>query len=221
MIKITNLNKYYNKGKSNEIHVINSTSINLPDTGFVSILGNSGSGKTTLLNVIAGLDKATGEIDYGDFKTNKYSMKNIDAYRSKNIGYIFQNYNLLLEYTVFDNLKIALMLIGINDEEEINKRVSYALKAVDMYKFRKKKAGALSGGQQQRVSIARALIKKSKFIIADEPTGNLDSKNAIEVMNILKAISKTSLVLMVTHNKELALHYSNLILEVNKRRDKK
>ena len=214
MIKITNLNKYYNKGKSNEIHVINSTSINLPDTGFVSILGNSGSGKTTLLNVIAGLDKATGEIDYGDFKTNKYSMKNIDAYRSKNIGYIFQNYNLLLEYTVFDNLKIALLLIGINDEEEINKRITYALKAVDMYKFRKKKAGALSGGQQQRVSIARALIKKSKFIIADEPTGNLDSKNAIEVMNILKAISKTSLVLMVTHNKELADHYSNLILEV-------
>jgi ABC-type lipoprotein export system ATPase subunit len=97
MIKITNLNKYYNKGKSNEIHVINSTSINLPDTGFVSILGNSGSGKTTLLNVIAGLDKATGEIDYGDFKINKYSMKNIDAYRSKNIGYIFQNYNLVLQ----------------------------------------------------------------------------------------------------------------------------
>lgn len=214
MIKVTNLNKYYNKGKENEIHVINNASLSLPSTGIVSFLGQSGSGKTTLLNVIGGLDKGTGEIEYDELKVKNYKMKQIDKFRRKEIGYVFQNYNLLLEETVYDNLVLALEMIDIYDKEEQEKRIEYVLKAVGMYKYRKKKAYALSGGQQQRVSIARALVKESKIIIADEPTGNLDSENTLQVMNILKKISKTTLVLMVTHNEEIANFYSDIVYRI-------
>lgn len=214
MIKVKNLNKYFNKNKSNEIHVINNTSFELPSKGLISFLGHSGSGKTTLLNVLGGLDKAKGSIEYDDLEFNKYNMGKIDQYRSKHIGYVFQNYNLLLEETVYDNLRIALELINVTDLDEINKRIEYTLKAVGMYKYRKKKAFALSGGQQQRVSIARALVKNCKIIIADEPTGNLDSNNTIEVMNILKKISKDALVLLVTHERNIADFYSDYIFEL-------
>lgn len=214
MIKITNLNKYYNKNKSNEIHVIDNTSLELPNTGLITFLGHSGSGKTTLLNVVGGLDKATGQIDYDGVSFNKYSVSKIDKFRSRNIGYVFQNYNLLLNETVYDNLRIALDLIGVSNLEEQKKRIEYTLKSVGMFKFRKKLASNLSGGQQQRVSIARALVKKSKIIIADEPTGNLDSKNSIEVMNILKKISEKALVLLVTHEENLANFYSDIIFEL-------
>lgn len=214
MIKINNLDKYYNKGKSNEIHVINNTSITLPDKGLISVLGPSGCGKTTLLNVIGGLDKASGEIIYDDLELKKYNMHKIDKYRSAEIGYVFQNYNLLLEETVYNNLAIALEIIGITDKDEVDKRIEYTLKAVGMYKYRKKRAYALSGGQQQRVSIARALIKNTKIIIADEPTGNLDNENTIEIMNILKKISHNSLVLLVTHNQDVANFYSDQIIKI-------
>ncbi len=214
MIKVTNLNKYYNKNKSNEIHVIDNTSLELPSTGLITFLGHSGSGKTTLLNVIGGLDRATGVIDYDGVSFNGYKVSRIDKFRSRNIGYVFQNYNLLLNETVYDNLRIALELIGVTNIAEQKKRIEYTLKSVGMYKFRKKLASNLSGGQQQRVSIARALIKKSKIIIADEPTGNLDSKNSIEVMNILKKISEKALVLLVTHEENLANFYSDTIFEL-------
>lgn len=214
MIKITNLNKYYNKGKENEIHVIHDVSLELPDKGFITFLGVSGSGKTTLLNSIGGLDRAKGKIAYDNLIVENYNVHKIDKFRSKEIGYVFQNYNLILEETVYNNLKIALEMIGIFDNEEQEKRIEYTLKAVNMYKFRKKRAYALSGGQQQRVSIARALVKKASIIIADEPTGNLDSENTIEVMSILKKISKTSLVLVVTHNEEVANFYSDEIIHI-------
>ena len=116
MIKIENLNKYYNKGKGNEIHVINDVSLELPNTGLISFLGPSGSGKTTLLNVIGGLDKAKGNIQYDDLTMDKYSMHKIDKFRSKEIGYVFQNYNLLLEETVYSNFEISLEMIGIYDK---------------------------------------------------------------------------------------------------------
>ena len=211
MIKVSNLNKYYNKNKTNEIHVINDVTLELPSHGLISFLGASGSGKTTLLNIIGGLDKAQGTISYDSFEMNKYEMSKIDKYRNDNFGYVFQSYNLLLNETVYDNLKIALELINIYDEKETQSRIEYALKSVGMYKYRNKKASQLSGGQQQRIAIARALIKHCKVIIADEPTGNLDSANAIEVMNILKSISKKTLVLLVTHNEQLANFYSNYI----------
>ncbi|MDE6584299.1 MAG: ATP-binding cassette domain-containing protein, partial [Anaeroplasmataceae bacterium] len=213
-IKIEHLNKYYNKGKNNEIHVINDVTLELPNTGLISFLGASGSGKTTLLNVIGGLDKAKGSITYDDLTLENYKMHQVDRFRSREIGYVFQNYNLLLEETVYSNLEIALEMIGIFDKEEQEKRIEYTLKAVGMYKYRKKRAYALSGGQQQRVSIARALVKKSKIIIADEPTGNLDNENTIEVMNILKKVSKTSLVLVVTHNEEVASFYSDEVIRI-------
>lgn len=214
MIKIENLNKFYNKGKENEIHVIHDVNLELPDKGLISFLGVSGSGKTTLLNVIGGLDKAKGTITYNDLMIKNYKMHDVDQFRSKEIGYVFQNYNLLLEETVYSNLKVALEMIGIYDKEEQEKRIEYTLKAVGMFKFRKKRAYALSGGQQQRVSIARALVKNSSIIIADEPTGNLDSENTIEVMNVLRKISKTSLVLMVTHNEEVANFYSDEVIRI-------
>lgn len=214
MIKIINLNKYYNKNKSNEIHVINETNLDLPNNGLFTILGESGSGKTTLLNVIGGLDKATGTIYYDNEEFKNYSMGSIDKFRSKNIGYIFQNYNLLPNISVQDNLALALDLIGITNKEEVKKRIEYSLNAVGLFKFRKKLASQLSGGQMQRVAIARALVKKTKILIADEPTGNLDSSNSIEIMNILKKLSETTLVLLVTHDKQLAEFYSDKIIEV-------
>ena len=214
MVKVKNLNKYYFKGSKNELHVINNTSLELPQTGLITFLGHSGSGKTTLLNVLGGLDSASGIISYDDLNIKNYNMKKIDAYRLDNIGYVFQNYNLLQDETVYDNLRLALEIFGITDQEEVDKRIEYALKAIGMYKYRKKMAYALSGGQQQRVSIARALVKKCKIIIADEPTGNLDSENTIEVMNILKKISKSSLVLLVTHDKSIANFYSDKIYEL-------
>ena len=214
MIKTKNLEKYYYKGSKNELHVVNNTSLELPSQGLITFLGHSGSGKTTLLNVLGGLDSANGTIEYDDLKINNYNMHKVDIYRLENISYVFQNYNLLQDETVYDNLRLALEVFGITDKEEVDKRIEYALKAIGMYKFRKKKAYALSGGQQQRVSIARALVKKCKIIIADEPTGNLDSENTVEVMNVLKKISKTSLVLLVTHNKEIADFYSDEIYEL-------
>lgn len=214
MIKVRNLNKYYYKGKPNELHVINDTSLELPSNGLISLVGKSGSGKTTLLNVIGGLDKAKGIIEYEDVTINNYNMNKIDKYRKDNIGYIFQSYNLLPNETVYNNLKIALELVDITDPKEIDKRIEYTLKRVGMYKYRKKQTFALSGGQQQRISIARALAKGSKIIIADEPTGNLDSENTLEVMNILKKISKNTLVLLVTHDMSIAKFYSDRIIEV-------
>lgn len=215
MIKVNKLNKYYHKGRDNEIHVIKDTSLELPSNGLVAFLGPSGSGKTTLLNVLGGLDSAKGDFKYDDFEMSSYKMSKIDHYRRKNIGYIFQNYNLLLNETVYDNLAIALELIGVLDPNEIEKRIQYTLKAVGMYKYRKKRAYALSGGQQQRVSIARALVKNCKVIIADEPTGNLDSENSIEILNILKKISEKTLVLLVTHNEKLAQFYADQIIRIN------
>ena len=215
MIKVQGLNKFYNKNKSNELHVINDVTLELPNQGLVSFLGASGSGKTTLLNVIGGLDKAAGTISYDSFEMRKYDMKRIDKYRNEHFGYVFQSYNLLLEETVYDNLRIALELINIYDPGEVDARIEYALTSVGMYKYRKKKASQLSGGQQQRVAIARALVKHCKVIIADEPTGNLDSANAVEVMNILKSISKKTLVLLVTHNESLAKFYSDYIYRIS------
>lgn len=215
MININHLNKKFKNGK-NSINVINDTSLSLPDTGLITLLGESGSGKTTLLNVIGGLDKFdNGAISYDNRTLSKYKMNEIDSYRKLNISYIFQNYYLLPSLSIYDNLKKSLEIINITDKDEVDLRIKEALTAVNMYKYRKKLVTNLSGGQQQRVAIARALTKKSKLIIADEPTGNLDSDNSLNIMNILKEISKTHLVLLVTHNKNLARHFSDYIYEIS------
>lgn len=214
MIKTGKLNKYFNKNRKNEIHVINDIEITLPDKGLVVLLGPSGSGKTTLLNVLGGLDKVKGEILFNDIKIDKYRGSKWDQIRNQHIGYIFQNYLLLEQLSVFENIRLTLNMVGITDKDEIDKRITYLLESVGLKNYKKRKAGMLSGGQQQRVAIARALAKNPQVIIADEPTGNLDSKNTIEVMNIIKKISETKLVLLVTHERELAQAYATRTIEL-------
>lgn len=213
MIKVKHLDKYFNKGKRNEIHVLNDITLDFPEKGLVVLLGPSGSGKTTLLNVIGGLDKVkSGEIDFYDKTIKGYNSLVWDKIRTENVGYIFQNYYLMPEISVYDNVAFVLKMIGITDPKEIETRVEYILRQVNMYPFRKKRASQLSGGQQQRVAIARALVKNPKVIIADEPTGNLDSKNTLEIMNIIKSISSTKLVILVTHEKRLADIYGDRVI---------
>lgn len=215
MIRIEKLNKYYNRHRKNQIHVINDTTLELPDTGLIALLGPSGCGKTTLLNSIGGLDKVNkGKIFIDDKRITKRSSRKIDKIRNLNIGYIFQDYKLVDDKSVYDNLKMVLRMIGIKDKKEVKKRIDYILEKVDMYRYRYRPCGMLSGGERQRVGIARALVKNPSIILADEPTGNLDSKNTIEVMNIIKAISKDKLVILVTHEVELAKFYSDRIIEI-------
>lgn len=215
MIKIEKVNKYFNKGKKNQIHVINNTTLEFGKTGLVALLGHSGSGKTTLLNSIGGLDKINkGKIYINGQKITKRTSHKVDKIRNLNIGYIFQDYKLLENMTVFDNVAIVLKMIGIKDKKEIKKRVDYVLESVNMYRYRNRLASMLSGGERQRVGIARAIVKNPNIIIADEPTGNLDSKNSLEIMNIIKAISKDKLVILVTHEVELAKFYASRIIEI-------
>ena len=215
MIRIENLNKYYNKGKKNQIHVINNTSLELPSKGLVALLGPSGCGKTTLLNTIGGLDKVNkGKIYIDGKRITKRSANKIDKIRNLKIGYIFQDYKLIDNMTVYDNVALNLQMIGIKNKKEIKKRVEYILTRLDIYRYRHRPCSMLSGGERQRVGIARALVKNPDIILADEPTGNLDSKNTIEIMNIIKTISCDKLVILVTHEVDLAKFYSDRIIEL-------
>jgi len=215
MIKLENVNKYFNRYKKNQIHVINNNNLSFPSTGLVALLGPSGCGKTTLLNAIGGLDKVnSGHIYVDGQKITKKSTRKIDEIRNLNIGYIFQDYKLVENMSVFDNVALSLKIIGIKDKEEINKRVLYTLEKVNMLRYKNRPVNMLSGGERQRVGIARALVKNPKIIIADEPTGNLDSKNSLEIMNIIKSISTKYLVILVTHEEELAKFYANRIVEL-------
>ncbi|MBR5712124.1 MAG: ABC transporter ATP-binding protein/permease [Lachnospiraceae bacterium] len=211
MIRLTDLHKYYYKGKQNEIHVIDDVSLELPDSGMVAIFGPSGCGKTTLLNVIGGLDT----VNSGVINVNEDEMRpGNDIVRNREIGMIFQNYNLNREETVAENVADALRLCGMKDEEMIKARVNAALANVGMEKFAKRLPDTLSGGQQQRVAIARAIVKNPRVILADEPTGNLDESNTILVMDILKEISKEHLVLLVTHEANLVDFYCDKVIEL-------
>ncbi len=215
MVRLENVNKYFNKRKQNEIHVIKNTSLDMESTGLVALLGPSGCGKTTLLNVIGGLDKVGGgKIFINGQQITGRTAGRIDEIRNLNIGYIFQNYNLVDNMTVFDNVAIALKMTGVKDSKEIEDKVNYVLERVGMYRYRNRYADMLSGGERQRVGIARALVKDPAIVIADEPTGNLDSKNTLEVMNIIKAISVDKLVILVTHEEELADFYASRIIRL-------
>ncbi len=215
MIEARNLNKYFNRKKANEIHVINDTSLSFPETGLICLLGPSGSGKTTLLNVLGGLDKVdNGEIIFKDYSLKRYRSNKWDYIRNRHFGYIFQNYVLLPELTVYQNLEFVLKMVNL-PKEQMEERINYALEAVGMEKYKKRKPTQLSGGQQQRIAIARALVKSPNVVIADEPTGNLDEKNTTQIMNIIKKISHECLVILVTHERRLAEFYGDIIYEVS------
>ncbi len=214
MIKVSKLNKYFNKGRKSELHVLNDIQLEFPDTGLVCILGESGSGKTTLLNTIGGLDTFhSGELDYNGTKVKKYQPKAIENIRNDSFGYIFQNYYLLQDYTVAYNVKLALNTFDIPEEEK-EERVEYVLEKLDISRYKKKLVSQLSGGQQQRVSIARALVKSPKIILADEPTGNLDEENTLRTMSILKNIAKECLVILVSHERRIANFFADRIIEI-------
>ena len=211
MLTLKHLKKIY-KTKSLTQVALNDVNVNFRKNEFVTILGQSGSGKTTLLNVIGGLDN----YDYGELIINGKSTKNFkdndwDYYRNSCVGFIFQNYNLINHISVYKNVELAITLSNSKDKR---KKVMDALKKVGLEKHVNKKPNELSGGQMQRVAIARALVNDPKIILADEPTGALDSKNSIMIMELIKKVAKDKLVIMVTHNKELAKKYASRIIEL-------
>lgn len=211
MIELKNLNKFYNNGKNNQLHVLKNVTLTLPEKGMVAVFGRSGCGKTTLLNVIGGLDSyASGKITVN----GKPLKENIDRLRNGDMGYVFQNYYLNYENNCFDNVADALRLCGIKDEKTLEEQTLHALSLVGMEKYALRLPGTLSGGQQQRIAIARAIVKSPKIILADEPTGNLDEANTILVMDLLKKLSKDRLVLLVTHEADLVDHYCDRVVEI-------
>lgn len=209
MIKVNNLCKIY-ETKSGKVTALNNASFELPEQGFVFLLGKSGSGKSTLLNLLGGLDKPTsGEINIKGKGLDKYTGKELDDYRNRHIGFIFQEYNLIDEYNVFENVAITLKLRG---EKGLNEKVDKALETVGLKGYEKRKISELSGGQKQRIAMARAIIGDVDIVLADEPTGNLDSTTSIEIFEILKDISKDKLVIAVTHDRENAERYADRII---------
>lgn len=210
-IKVENIVKTFNRHSRNANKVLKGVSFELPDSGLVCIFGKSGSGKTTLLNIIGGLEKADSGKVYID---GECTSGKTDKIRNAKIGFIFQNYYLEKGYTIAEILRNQMIIAGFNDEKEIERRTEEALKLVDMERFKNKLGDALSGGQQQRVAIARAIVKGSDVILADEPTGNLDAENTMKVMDILKEISKTQLVVIVTHEVSLIKKYADSHIKI-------
>ena len=213
MLVLKNISKDYYLNKT-PFRALNDINLVFEDKGFVTILGPSGCGKTTLLNIIGGLDHYTeGDIIINDVSTKTYKDSDWDDYRNKRIGFVFQHYNLIPHLSVLENVELALTLTGVNKEER-KARALEVLKTVGLEKEAKKKPNTLSGGQMQRVAIARSLVNNPDIILADEPTGALDSKTSAQVMDILKDISKRKLVIMVTHNEEIANKYATRMIRL-------
>ncbi len=216
MIKISNMYKSYSSKYTGKQEVFKDFSIDFPSKGFVSILGKSGCGKTTLLNVIGGIDSIDkGYVNVFGYDISKYSNGNtlIDEYRKDIVGFVFQSYNLINNISVYKNLALPLEMQGYSNEE-IKIKIEEVLTKVEMIEYKNRMPYELSGGQQQRVAIARALIKKSKVVLADEPTGNLDSATATEILKLLKEISKYRLVIFITHDQEYADIYSDKVVQI-------
>lgn len=213
VLELKNIVKKYNTGGS-EVEVLKSVNIHFRENEFVSILGASGSGKTTLLNIIGGLDKYTsGDMALMGRSTKEFKDRDWDSYRNGTIGFVFQSYNLISHLSIIENVKLALSISGQSNAEN-DEKAKKVLEDVGLAEHLYKKPNQLSGGQMQRVAIARALVTDPKIILADEPTGALDSKTSVQIMELIKEISKTKLVIMVTHNPELAKEYSDRIVRV-------
>lgn len=213
MLKLQNIKKDYITGDT-AVHALKGVSIVFRKSEFVSILGHSGCGKTTLLNIIGGLDRYTdGDLFINGKSTKTYKDRDWDNYRNHSVGFIFQSYNLIPHQTVLSNVELALTLSGVSKQER-RKRAEDALKKVGLGDQLGKKPNQMSGGQMQRVAIARALVNDPEILLADEPTGALDSETSVQIMELLKEISKDRLVIMVTHNPELARQYSTRIVKL-------
>lgn len=213
MLQIKNVYKEYRTGSLVQ-KALDNVSLNLRDNEFVAILGPSGSGKTTLLNIIGGLDRYDkGDLVINEISTKKYKDRDWDSYRNHTIGFVFQSYNLIPHQTILSNVELALTISGVSKKDR-KKRAIDALKQVGLEKQIHKKPNQLSGGQMQRVAIARALVNNPDIVLADEPTGALDSETSIQVMELLKEVAKDRLVVMVTHNPELAEEYATRIVNL-------
>lgn len=214
MLRLTNVVKEYGTAE-NKIMALRGVSLDFRKNEFVSILGASGCGKTTMLNIVGGLDRYTdGDIFIDGVSTKKYKDVDWDTYRNHKIGFIFQSYNLISHLNIIENVELSLTLSGISASER-KKRAEKALEAVGLQDKKYQKPNQLSGGQMQRVSIARALINNPSIILADEPTGALDSVTSVQIMELLKELANDRLVIMVTHNRELAETYSTRIVTIS------
>lgn len=199
MLELKNITKTYTTG-GEEVHALKGVNMCFRESEFVSILGSSGCGKTTLLNIMGGLDHYTsGDLVINGVSTKEYKDADWDAYRNNSIGFVFQSYNLIPHQTVLANVELALTLSGVSESERRERAIS-ALNDVGLGDQLNKKPSQMSGGQMQRVAIARALINNPDILLADEPTGALDSDTSIQIMDLLKNIAKDRLVIMVTHN---------------------
>ncbi len=213
MLSLRNIVKEYPTGDTT-VRALNGISLDFRENEFVSILGPSGCGKTTLLNIIGGLDQYTsGDLVINGISTKKYTDADWDTYRNHSIGFVFQSYNLIPHQTVLANVELALTLSGISKGER-RRRAIEALRTVGLESQIRKKPNQMSGGQMQRVAIARALVNNPDILLADEPTGALDTQTSVQIMEILRKISRKKLIIMVTHNPELANQYSNRIIRV-------
>ena len=213
MLQLQHISKVYHTGNQ-EFHALKDLSICFRENEFVSILGQSGSGKTTLLNIIGGLDQYTsGDLLIQGKSTKQFKDRDWDSYRNHTIGFVFQSYNLIGHQTALSNVEMAMTLSGVSKAER-KKRAIEALERVGLKDHLNKKPNQMSGGQMQRIAIARALVNDPKVVLADEPTGALDSETSLQIMELLKDIAKERLVIMVTHNPELAKEYSTRIVQV-------
>ena len=213
MLQLQHISKVYHTGNQ-EFHALKDISIRFRESEFVSILGQSGSGKTTLLNIIGGLDQYTsGDLLIQGKSTKQFKDRDWDSYRNHTIGFVFQSYNLIGHQTALSNVEIAMTLSGVSKTER-KKRAIEVLERVGLKDHLYKKPSQMSGGQMQRIAIARALVNDPKVVLADEPTGALDSETSVQIMDLLKDIAKERLVIMVTHNPELAQKYSTRIVQV-------
>ena len=213
MLELKQITKTYEVADTKQ-KALNKINIKFRQNEFVSILGQSGSGKTTMLNIIGGLDKYTsGDLIINGVSTKNYTDRDWDTYRNHRVGFVFQSYNLIPHQTALENVELALTLSGIGKEER-KKRAIAVLKKVGLANHMNKRPNQMSGGQMQRIAIARALINEPDILLADEPTGALDSETSLQVLDLLKEIAKDKLVIMVTHNPELAINYSTRIVKL-------
>ena len=214
MIILKNVNKYYQTG-GEKIHAVRNLSVTFPNSGLIFILGPSGSGKSTLLNLLGGLDLPdNGEIWIEDKELSTFSKSERTNYLNSYLGFVFQEYNILKDLSLKENITLPLEIQGYS-RKKIRQKFKEIIEAVDLTGLEKRKVHQLSGGQKQRIAIARALIKDPKLIIADEPTGNLDSETSNNIFQLFKKLADDRLVIIVTHDEESALEFADMIVRIS------